>query len=140
MLVLTLLVRDEADIVEASLVFHLNAGVDFVIATDHRSQDGSREILERYERQGVLHLIREDGSGFDSQALRTRMARMAATQYRADWVIGADADEFFWPRRGSLPELLAAVPNRFGVVRAPWRFFVARPDGGVFFAERMTSL
>ena len=86
----------------------------------------------------MLHLIREDGSGFDSQALRTRMARMAATQYRADWVIGADADEFFWPRGGSLPELLAAVPDRFGVVRAPWRFFVARPDGSAFFAERMT--
>lgn len=138
-LVLTLLVRDEADIVEASLAFHLNAGVDFVIATDHRSQDGSREILERYERQGVLHLIREDGSVFDSQALRTRMARMAATQYRADWVIGADADEFFWPRGGSLPEVLAAVAPRFGVVRAPWRFFVARTDGVAFFAERMTA-
>jgi len=138
MLALTLFVRDEADIVEASIAFHLNAGVDFVIATDHRSEDGSRELLERYERDGVLHLIREDSEEFDSQALRTRMARLAAAHYRADWVIGADADEFFWPRGGSLPEVLAAVPDRFGVVRAPWAFFVARPDGHASFAERMT--
>ena len=139
MLVLTLLVRDEADIVEANVAFHLDAGVDFVIATDHRSEDGSREILERLEREGVVRLLREDGPGFDSQLLRTRMARMAAAEYGAHWVIGADADEFFWPRGGSLPEVLAAVPPRFGVVRAPWRFFVARTDGVAFFAERMTA-
>jgi hypothetical protein len=138
-LVLTLLVRDEADVVGATIDFHLGAGVDFVIATDHRSVDGSREILERYERDGVLRLVREDGEPFDSRAFRTRMARMAAAEYGADWVIGADADEFFWPRGGSLPEVLAAVPERFGVVRAPWRFFVPRPDGDAFFAERMTA-
>jgi len=139
MLVLTLLVRDEADIVEANVAFHLNAGVDFVIATDHRSEVGSREILERFEREGVVRLIREDGPGFDSQQLRTRMARMAAAEYGAHWVIGADADEFFWPHGGSLPEVLAAVPPRFGVVRAAWEVFVARTGGAGFFAERMTA-
>jgi len=138
-LVLTLLVRDEADIVASTIDFHLGKGADFVIATDHRSVDGSREILERYEREGALRLLREDGDTFDSQALRTRMARMAAAEYGADWVIGADADEFFWPRAGSLPEALAAVPDSFGVVRAPWRFFVPRPGGDAFFAERMTA-
>jgi len=60
-LVMTLLARNEADIVDAQLAFHLNAGVDFVIATDNRSDDGTTEILERYEHAGRLHLIREPG-------------------------------------------------------------------------------
>ncbi len=60
-LVMTLLARDEADVVDAHLAFHLNAGVDFVVATDNGSEDGTTEILERYERAGHLHLIREPG-------------------------------------------------------------------------------
>ena len=50
-IVMTMLVRDEEDILDAQLAFHLNAGVDFVIATDHRSEDGTTEILERYARE-----------------------------------------------------------------------------------------
>ena len=61
-LVMTLLARDEADIVDAQLSFHLNAGVDFVVATDNLSQDGTTEILESYARDGHLHLIREQGA------------------------------------------------------------------------------
>jgi hypothetical protein len=68
----------------------------------------------------------------------TRMARLAATEHGADWVLHADADEFWWPRGGSLKEVLATVPGRYGVVRGCWRHFLPRPDDGAFFAERMT--
>jgi hypothetical protein len=138
-LVLTLLVRDEADIVDAQVAFHLHAGVDFVIATDNRSQDGTTEVLERYEREGRLHLVREPGEDLRQSEWVTRMARLAATDFGADWVLNADADEFWWPHGPSLKDVLAPVPSRYGVVRAAWRNFVPRPDGHAFFAERMTA-
>jgi hypothetical protein len=68
----------------------------------------------------------------------TRMARFAATDLEADWVINSDADEFWWPRGGSLKEVLSTVPERYGVVRGFWRHFLPRPQDGRDFAERMT--
>jgi Glycosyl transferase family 2 len=137
-LVLTVLARDEADVIEAQVAFHLNAGVDFVVATDNNSEDGTREILQAYAREGVVHFIEEPAEGLRQGEWVTRMARIAATEFGADWVINSDADEFWWPRGGSLRDVLAAVPARYGVVHAFWRSFVPRPDDGSFFAERMT--
>jgi hypothetical protein len=136
-LVMTVLARDEADVIDAQLAFHLNAGVDFVVATDNRSQDGTREILEAYVRDGYAHVIDESGEDLRQGVWVTRMARLAATEFGADWIISSDADEFWMPRRGNLKEILAAVPERFGVVQAVIESFVARPDDGSFFAERM---
>ena len=134
---MTLLARDEIDIVDSWLAFHLNAGADVVIATDNRSQDGTTEVLEEYARSGQVHLIREPGEDLRQNEWVTRMARLAATQYGADWVINSDADEFWWPRGASLSEVLEAVPPRYGTVGAFLRVFCPRP-GEEHFADRMT--
>jgi hypothetical protein len=137
-LVMTLLARDEIDVVESWLAFHLNAGVELVIATDNRSQDGTTEVLEQHARSGHVHLIREPGEDLRQNEWVTRMARLAATEYAADWVINSDADEFWWPRGASLSEVLEAVPPRYGTVGAFLRVFCPRPGDGPF-AERMTE-
>ncbi|HET6601538.1 MAG TPA: glycosyltransferase family 2 protein [Gaiella sp.] len=136
-LVMTLLARDEIDVIDSWLAFHLNAGVDLVIATDNRSEDGTSEVLEEYARSGHVHLIREQGEDLRQNEWVTRMARLAATEYGADWVINSDADEFWWPRGASLSGVLAPVPPRYGTVGAFLRVFCPRP-GDEHFAERMT--
>jgi len=137
--VVTVLARDEADIIDDQVAFHLNAGADVVIATDNNSRDGTTAIFERYARDGVLHLIREPAEGLRQGEWVTRMARLAAEEYGADWVINTDADEFWWPRGGTLKEVLGAIPQEYGVVQGFWRSFVPRPDDGQPFAERMTA-
>ena len=136
-LALTLLAKNEADIVDANVAYHLAAGVDFVVATDNGSSDGTTRIFERYEQRGVLHLIREPSSDFQQGRWVTRMARRAA-ELGADWVINADADEFWWPRAGDLKEALERLPERYGVVHGLWRPFVPRQSNGEHWAERMT--
>jgi hypothetical protein len=135
-IVMTLLVRDEADILGAQLAFHLSAGVDFVIAIDHASVDGTTEILESYVSAGYLRLLRETGAMREIE-WRTHLARLASDEHGADWVISSDADQFWWPRGGSLKEALAAVPMRFGAIHGFDRVFVPRPEDDAHFAERM---
>ena len=113
-LVMTLLARNEADVVDAQIAFHLHAGVDFVIATDNASSDGTSEVLERYERAGRLRLLREPGDDMRQAEWVTRMARLAATEHGADWVIHSDADEFWWPRGGSLKDVSRACRRGSG--------------------------
>jgi hypothetical protein len=136
-LVQTLVVRDEVDIVDTQIRYHLDAGVDLVIATDHDSTDGTTEVLEAHERDGHLRLIREQGP-FRESAWRTGMARLAATEHDADWVFNTDADEFWMPRGGTLKEVFDAIPLEFGIVWALTRHFVVCPDDDRPFYERMT--
>ena len=134
---MTLLARNEADILDAHLAFHLNAGVDVVLAIDNGSEDETTDILESYARDGYVELTRDEGE-LDQGAWVTGLARRAATEFGADWVINADADEFYWPRGGTLKDVLAAVPAQYGGVRGMLRNFAPRPHGDDFFAERMT--
>jgi hypothetical protein len=136
-IVLSLVVRDEADVLEAHIAYHLNAGVDYVLATDHESRDGTSEILESYAREGYLRRIPSSGPG-DGAGWRTSMARLAAGELGADWVIDSEADEFWMPRGESLKDVLAPIPPRYGVVQALVRVFPPRPDDGQSFIDRMT--
>lgn len=136
-IVLTLLARDEQDIVHHNVDFHLSVGVDFVIATDNRSVDATTELLRGYERAGHLHLIEESGEDFAQGRWVTRMARMAAMEYGADWVINTDADEFWWPVDGDLPSVLGAVPEDADAVVAQRHHFPPVDGGAEPFYERM---
>lgn len=134
---MTLVVRDEEDILETNLRYHLAQGVDFIYALDHNSVDGTPDILRSFEQMGVLRMLREGGEVHDQAARMTRLARMAYQDLRADWVINNDADEFWWPAVGDLKDLFNAVPAPFGVLVARRHNFIPRPDGPETFQDRM---
>lgn len=138
-LVLTLLVRNEADIVDANLAYHLNRGVDFVVATDNNSDDGTLDVLAEHRRAGHLQLIQEPAGDYAQSDWISRMAHVAATEHGADWIIHADADEFWWPRESTLKDVFASVPERYGIFEGHRFDFLPRPDESGFFADRMTT-
>ena len=136
-IIMTLLCRDEEDIIGYNIAFHLDQGVDFVIATDNASRDRTPLLLERFERQGRLHLIREPSLTHDQGVWVTRMARMAAKRFDADWVINSDADEFWLPRTGTLRDVLAALPRAVESPAVPTLDMVPPRDQGARFFEQM---
>jgi Glycosyl transferase family 2 len=135
--VMTLLVRDEVDIVRSHLAYHLNAGVDFIVVTDNGSVDGTSEILADYERAGVARVLQEPVGEFRQREWQSRMARLAATDHGADWIVNSDVDEFWWPRGGSFPEVLGEIPGRYGVVQSLVRHFPPTLSDEGPFHERL---
>ena len=120
--VMTLLVRDEADIIRQNILFHLERGIDHIIAMDNGSLDGTRDLLCDFVRAGVLTLIDEPQQNYAQSQWVTRMALMARDQYSADWVLSNDADEFWVPSASSLKEDLkeadadALICERYNMV------------------------
>jgi len=101
-LVMILLVRDEADIVSENIRYHLRTGVDFIVAIDNGSVDGTRDILSDFEKAGVLKLIDEPGRNYSQSIWVTHAAQYARDIVGADWIFSNDADEFWSVPSGDL--------------------------------------
>lgn len=137
---MTMIVRNEADILEANVRYHRLQGVSQFLIIDHASIDDTPGILADLTQDGDVLVLREEsdeGKWFPQGPWFTRLARMAATDFGADWVINCDADEFWWPIGTRLPDMFASIPRQFGLVSAPVNDFVGVHTVGKSFAETM---
>lgn len=123
-IVMTLMVKNEADILARNIEFHRQQGVSHFLITDHRSSDESLAIASHYEALGLADVFTETSDQFRQGEWVTRMARLASSKHKADWVINSDADEFWLPARGDLlmalsdidPQVTSLTLPRFNVV------------------------
>ena len=119
-LVVTVLVRNDLDVIAAWIEYYRAQGASAIIVTDNGSEDGTVAVLEQYAAAGAIRLLHEPGDDYRQAEWVTRMARLAAAEYRADWVINADSDEFWRVSRAgtTLAEALEALPATTVAVRA----------------------
>jgi hypothetical protein len=136
-LAMTILVRDAEDLIETNLRYHRAQGVDLFLIGDNGSTDRTLEILEPYREAGLVELEHIEGGPREVWSAGRTMLAHKAYELGADWVIHDDHDEFWWPLTGTLKDVLAAVPDRYGLISAPRTEFVARP-GEEFWPERLT--
>jgi hypothetical protein len=136
-LVMTLLGSDDAETLESQLSFHLHAGVDLVVV-EQTATPGVRDVLDAYRTAGWVHAVDRTGSELSREHRLTAMARLAATTLGADWVLNNSGGEYVWPRGGSLRDVLAAVPRRYGIVRAMPRCFVRTQSDRTASADGLT--
>jgi hypothetical protein len=106
-LVLATASGSSAELLEARLDFHLASGVDLVVV----ESGGTLALPERFAHTGAVELVQGP-------------ARVAAEELGADWVIESRTDEFWWPRGGTLKQLLEPVSSTYGGVQALPRRFV----------------
>lgn len=128
-IVLTMMVRDEIDIIVPMLEHHIAQGIDTMIVTDNASVDGTTEVLQQYADAGYVELHHDPVHRKQQGVVTTAMARRARTDHGADWVINADADEFLVPadRTKTVREVLEAMPTDLVSFYVPVTNYVGVP-------------
>jgi len=104
MLTMTILVKNEIDIIEKNIRYHANKGVDSFVVMDNNSTDGTREVLEKLSKEYEITIIDEKGT-YNQAKWMTKLTHIARKKYNPTWLIPNDADEFWWSEN-SLKETL----------------------------------
>jgi len=128
-LVMTILVKDEIDIIETNIRTHAHLGVDAFVVMDNNSSDGTTELLQKLQKEFHIMIIHETGSYQQAKWMK-KLAKIAKEELHADWVINNDADEFWIPNNHlNLKENLSFK----GSVLTVQRYNMVLEEGKPFF-------
>ncbi len=132
------MVKDEVDIIEASIRHQFEQGVEAILVSDNGSTDGTLELLESLSNELPVYIARDSLVAYEQSAKMTRLAR-TAHDAGAGWIVSFDADEFWF---GAIPvklgETLADMDPTVVTLRAP--MFNLFPVGDLADADGLESM
>lgn len=102
------MVKDEADVIGATLMHLFAHGVDEIIVADNMSTDATRSILEDIAADFPLVIVDDLEPGYYQSAKMSSLA-VQAWEAGATWVLPFDADEIWYPT--SAPTIAEALKN-----------------------------
>lgn len=113
-----LTIKDDGDIVGATMQHLYNEGVANIYVADGMSTDGTRDVLAAFPCK-----VYDDDSPIHRQPYwTTRLAREAFDD-GCEWVLAVDADEFWCSPVGTLHDTLAGLDPGFGTALAQmWQY------------------
>ena len=108
-LAMSIIVKNESDIIADNIKFHAHHGVDHFVVMDNGSNDGTYEILKSLTQDYDIHLCVKEDQTYEFRRWRMETFEMASQHFSyPDLVISCDGDEFWMPKNGkqSLKECL----------------------------------
>lgn len=87
-------VRNEESYIDLNISYHLDLGFDYIFIADHCSTDNTKNILGSYKNDPRVIVIDEKDPVFDHARITNRLLRHAKENYKIDWFIFLDVDEF----------------------------------------------
>lgn len=90
-----MVVRDEKDLIENNVRYHLDIGFDHIVVLDHCSTDGTRDLLLALKRLfPQVDVLTEDNPSFDHERYANRVLMYTIERHHPEWIFSIDADEF----------------------------------------------
>ena len=144
--VMTLLIRNEQDLIAENILFHHKQGIDQFIVMDNLSDDESLKIVKDLALFIPIKVISQNEDNFKQSRWVKSMEQEASLQYKADWIINNDADEF-WIFPGldvknylkSFPKDICCVElqrhNAVLIEEHYWEGFDAHPCSNILFEK-----
>lgn len=129
-IVMTLLIRDDLDILTENLLFHHEMGVDSFILMDGRPSGDSADLMEILPRDLGLDIRHASSALSARDQWVAEMTRLALDTHAADWVLNGAPDMFWVPRQGTLRTLLAGLSPGTDAIRTAHYGAVVVCDGG----------
>jgi hypothetical protein len=119
-IVLLVVPSEQDDILKDYIEWHLDLGVDLILAEDVGSSDNTCEILDSFSKTGrVQWSVVPDKNRLRYRAEET-LSKMAIDRYQADWIIMSDVDEFLCPQGQELRAILQrAAADNVTAIRVP---------------------
>lgn len=117
-------VRDEADVVGATVQHLLRQDVDHVLIADNGSVDGTLELLRDMASSDPRVHLALDREPAHHQSEKVTWLAHVAWRHGADWVLPFDADEFHFADGGTVAHFLRSLDDAT-VVHADFHHMVA---------------
>ncbi len=87
-------VRNEEDFIDFNISYHLDLGLDYIFLANHCSTDNTNKILESYKDNPRVVVINDTDPVFDHARIANNLLVFAKKNYKIDWFIFLDVDEF----------------------------------------------
>jgi len=140
LLCMTILVKNEEDIIEKNIRYHSLKGVDSFVVMDNESTDNTREILQSLKKEFEITIIDQKGA-YNQAKWMTKLTYIAKKIYNPTYLIPNDADEFWWSEKSlkeNLPKKAVATVDRFNFLlleNTPWYKSDFRVENPIFYRK-----
>ncbi|MGJ8545164.1 MAG: glycosyltransferase family 2 protein [Sulfitobacter sp.] len=117
--------KNEAPYIIEWVAYHRAIGFDNFIIYTNGCEDGTAEILDRFQELGILqHRNNDDWKGNSPQQYALNQSLKEPVIKNAEWIAHIDVDEYINIRcgNGTLQDFFAAVPGATNVAMT-WRLF-----------------
>ena len=105
-------VKNEETLIDFSISYHLDLGVDYIFIANHCSTDNTNKILDTYKEDKRVIVINEIDPVFDQAKIVNNLLRIAKSQFKIDWFLFLDADEFLSIRELNIGSFIKRLEDR----------------------------